>query len=274
MIKALLILFATIAPLTAMAELTISGGDNVSRGEPMVVRLKSTDSVKNFTIQWQNITVTPPAICNKVCTAEIILPTNYDKQGKFPLKVTAGKASKEKTINVKDRYYRVQKLKVEPKYVQPAKKDSERIQKESKITRVALTQFTPTKGWKLPMQKPINSKLSSTFGSARFFNGERRSKHSGLDFVGKTGDKISAVADGKVVLAQNLYFGGNAVYIDHGLGVVSASLHMSKMLVKKGDTVKRGQTIGLVGATGRVTGPHLHFSMFAQGVSIDPLLLF
>jgi murein DD-endopeptidase MepM/ murein hydrolase activator NlpD len=272
---AFLTLFAALIPLSAAAELTIHGGDNVSRGEPMLLHLKSTENISKFIIEWQDRTLTLPASCQqKVCTANIILPTNYDKHGEFAVQVSTDSANVEKTVAVKDRYYRVQKLTVAPKFVQLAKKDLSRSQKESALTRQAFSQFTEKQSWELPLALPIHSKLTSTYGSARYFNGERRSKHSGVDFAGKMGDKITAVADGTVVLAQNLYFGGNSVYIDHGLGLVSASLHMSKMLVKNGDKVRKGQTIGLVGATGRVTGPHLHFSLAAQGVTVDPMTLF
>ncbi|MDE5880076.1 MAG: M23 family metallopeptidase, partial [Desulfovibrio sp.] len=97
-----------------------------------------------------------------------------------------------------------------------------------------------------------------------------RGMHRGLDLRGAEGSPIRACADGVVALVDNLYFSGNAVYINHGDGVFSSYLHMSKPLVKPGERVERGQVIGLVGATGRVTGPHLHLGLVVQGESVDP----
>ena len=105
------------------------------------------------------------------------------------------------------------------------------------------------------------------------FNGELRSYHRGVDLRGAEGTPIKAMADGKVVIAQNMYFAGNTVYLDHGQGVISSYAHMSRLDVKPGEMVKAGQQIGLVGATGRVTGPHLHLGLNILGVAVDPLSL-
>ena len=116
--------------------------------------------------------------------------------------------------------------------------------------------------------------MSSSFAGRRVFNGQPRSPHTGTDLRGPTGTPILAVADGVVVLAEAQYYSGNAVFIDHGQGVVSMYGHLSAFAVKKGDKVRRGQVIGKVGATGRVTGPHLHSSLFVQGVAVDIMPLF
>ena len=102
------------------------------------------------------------------------------------------------------------------------------------------------------------------------FNGQPRGLHRGLDLRGTEGTPIVACADGRVALTGDLYFSGNVVYINHGEGVFTAYLHMSKILVAQGQPVRKGEVIGLVGATGRVTGPHLHLSLLVQGVSVDP----
>lgn len=103
------------------------------------------------------------------------------------------------------------------------------------------------------------------------FNGTLTSRHLGVDFRGKTGDPIVAANRGVVALVANFFLAGNAVYIDHGNGVVTAYFHMSKPLVAAGDTVARGQTIGLIGSTGRVTGPHLHWSARYGALTVNPL---
>lgn len=119
--------------------------------------------------------------------------------------------------------------------------------------------------------RPRNSVITSRFGSGRLFNGTLTSRHLGVDFRGKTGDPIVAANRGVVALVANFFLAGNVVYIDHGDGVVTAYFHMSKALVERGDTVERGQTIGLVGATGRVTGPHLHWSARYGALTVNAL---
>src|ERR1019366_7471204 len=111
--------------------------------------------------------------------------------------------------------------------------------------------------WTLPFMVPRTSVVTSPFGSGRVFNGVVTSRHLGVDFRGKVGEEIHAANRGVVALVDTFYLAGTVVYIDHGGGVVTGYFHMSKPLVAKGDTVTRGQTIGLVGQTGRVTGPHL-----------------
>ncbi len=105
------------------------------------------------------------------------------------------------------------------------------------------------------------------------FNGQPRSPHGGADFKAKPGTLVRAAADGRVVVAEDQYFPGRAVFIDHGDGLISMSFHFSEILVKEGDEVKRGDPIGRVGATGRVTGPHLHFALRWHGARVDPAIL-
>jgi murein DD-endopeptidase MepM/ murein hydrolase activator NlpD len=111
------------------------------------------------------------------------------------------------------------------------------------------------------------------FGARRIFNGEPRSPHGGTDFRAATGTTVFAPAAGVVAVSADHYFAGQSVYIDHGDGLVSMSFHLSERLVKKGDRVKRGQPVGKVGATGRVTGPHLHFAVRLRGARVDPMPL-
>jgi Membrane proteins related to metalloendopeptidases len=132
---------------------------------------------------------------------------------------------------------------------------------------------TPTL-WTAPFIHPRESVITSPFGSGRMFNGTLTSRHLGVDFRGKTGEPIVAANRGVVALVANFFLAGNVVYIDHGRGIVTAYFHMSKMLVAAGDTVERGQKIGLVGSTGRVTGPHLHWSARYGAVTVNPLDLF
>jgi murein DD-endopeptidase MepM/ murein hydrolase activator NlpD len=125
--------------------------------------------------------------------------------------------------------------------------------------------------WTASFLKPRTSVITSEFGSGRLFNGALTTRHLGVDFRGAVGEPIRAANRGVVALVDNFFLAGNVVYIDHGGGVVTSYFHMSKTLVATGDTVKRGQEIGLVGHTGRVTGPHLHWAARYGAITVNPL---
>jgi murein DD-endopeptidase MepM/ murein hydrolase activator NlpD len=125
--------------------------------------------------------------------------------------------------------------------------------------------------WTASFLKPRTSVVTSEFGSGRLFNGALTTRHLGVDFRGAVGEPIRAANRGVVALVDNFFLAGNVIYIDHGAGVVTAYFHMSKTLVAAGDTVKRGQVIGLVGNTGRVTGPHLHWAARYGAITVNPL---
>jgi murein DD-endopeptidase MepM/ murein hydrolase activator NlpD len=125
--------------------------------------------------------------------------------------------------------------------------------------------------WTAPFIRPRTSVITSPFGSGRLFNGQLTSRHLGVDFRGAVGEPIRAANRGVVALVGNFFLAGNVVYVDHGGGVVTAYFHMSKPLVSAGDTVSRGQVIGLIGATGRVTGPHLHWAARYGKITVNPL---
>ena len=125
--------------------------------------------------------------------------------------------------------------------------------------------------WTASFIRPRSSIITSQFGSGRVFNGQLTTRHLGVDFRGATGEQIRAANRGVVALVDNFFLAGNVVYVDHGGGVVTAYFHMSKPLVSVGDTVSRGQVIGLIGATGRVTGPHLHWAARYGAITVNPL---
>jgi len=125
--------------------------------------------------------------------------------------------------------------------------------------------------WTASFLKPRTSVITSQFGSGRSFNGKITARHLGVDFRGAVGEPVRAANRGVVALIDNFFLAGNVVYIDHGGGVVTSYFHLSKTLVSVGDTVKRGQVIGLVGNTGRVTGPHLHWAARYGANTVNPL---
>ena len=164
-------------------------------------------------------------------------------------------------------------LAVSPRFTQPLDAETQaRIDRENATAReIGRTAHDTPRMWTSPFLRPRASVVTSRFGSGRMFNGKLTSRHLGVDFRGKTGDSIVAANRGVVALVGDFFLAGNVVYIDHGNGVVTAYFHMSKPLVARGDTVARGQTIGLIGSTGRVTGPHLHWSARYGALTVNPL---
>jgi hypothetical protein len=144
---------------------------------------------------------------------------------------------------------------------------------EKKLAGAVFDSFDLSQAPDLAFIKPVLGPYSSPFGLKRFFNKSPRKPHSGLDIAAPTGTPIKSPAAGKVVLTGNFFFNGNVVYMDHGQGLISMFCHLSDISVAKGDIMHKGQILGKVGATGRVTGPHLHWSVSLNNARIDPLLL-
>jgi murein DD-endopeptidase MepM/ murein hydrolase activator NlpD len=171
--------------------------------------------------------------------------------------------------------YPSEKLTVAPRFsARPDTALRRRIAEEGqRAAAVARTAHDTPKLWSGPFARPRPGRITSGFGGARVFNGAVQSRHMGLDFAGAVGAPVRAPNRGVVRLVDDFYLGGNVVYIDHGAGLVTAYLHLSEATVAAGDTVERGTLIGRVGATGRVTGPHLHFIARYGRYSLDPLTL-
>ena len=170
------------------------------------------------------------------------------------------------------RRFGVRRLRVAPKFVEPPPATLERIALEARLL-ADLYARASAKQWTGPFHLPLESRPSSNFGTRSYYNGEARSPHAGVDFSGATGTPIRAVNRGIIALAAPLYFTGNTIVIDHGARLFSIFAHLSEFRVQTGDVVEPAAIVGLVGATGRVTGPHLHWSVRLNGARVDPLSL-
>jgi murein DD-endopeptidase MepM/ murein hydrolase activator NlpD len=180
----------------------------------------------------------------------------------------------EETIVVGTKQFPTTTLTVAPGYVDLSPADQARAARESSTTAAIYATLTPEMLWSEPFVVPIaGASGGRNFGHRRVFNGEPRAPHSGADLRASTGTPVRAANRGRVVLAQDLFFSGNAVFVDHGLGLYSVYLHLSRIDVRQGDLIERGQTIGLSGATGRVTGPHLHWGIRVLDARVDPFTL-
>ncbi|MBL1432691.1 MAG: peptidase M23 [Gammaproteobacteria bacterium] len=176
-------------------------------------------------------------------------------------------------FNVEEKIYREQRITLKDKRkVNPYKNDLERIGKERKLIRAAFSKWTNRSDINMQFEQPVNGPFSSPFGLKRFFNDQPRNPHSGLDIAAPTGTPIYAPADGVAVESGDFFFNGNTVFIDHGQGLITMYCHMSKIDVANGDVIRRGDILGEVGETGRVTGAHLHWSVSLNGTRVDPIL--
>lgn len=198
----------------------------------------------------------------------------------IPLDTPTGEMSirvntaREVAFEVRDHAYREQRLTVKnKKYVTPDEVQLERIGRERRIIDSALGNWRDVDVDSVALAPPVDGRRSSSFGLRRFFNDQPRSPHKGMDIAAAEGTVIAAPGNGIVTATGDYFFNGKTVIIDHGQGFVTMYCHLSKIGVDEGQQLETGETIGAVGATGRVTGPHLHFGTYLNGTAVDPALL-
>lgn len=200
------------------------------------------------------------------------------KPGKYPLKLAGATASGEKiqferTLLVSAAKYPTVKLTVSKEFTAPSPEQQQKIKADQEVKHDIFSRISPEREWSGSFAPPVNAETSDAFGTRRIFNGVTKSVHQGLDYRVGPDTPVSAVNRGTIILARPLYFEGNCVVIDHGQGLLSLYMHLSELKVKEGQQVERGTPIGLSGATGRATGPHLHLAVRWQGVYLNPAAL-
>jgi murein DD-endopeptidase MepM/ murein hydrolase activator NlpD len=204
------------------------------------------------------------------------------KPGKQPLRLEgSAKAQTKATSNalyssavtIGAKRYPTTAITVAPEYVQPPQDVLARIEQEAALKKQVFSQIAPDSYWMGRFKPPVDSSVTAIFGSARTYNGVKKSTHQGIDFRAAIGTTVRATNQGTVVLARGLYYEGNCVVIDHGQGLETIYMHLSEIRVKEGQKVEGGEILGLSGNSGRVTAPHLHFAVRWQGIYLDPATL-
>lgn len=247
-----------------------NANDTIDNGKAFFYSL---DKVKNPLVKMGNKTLSVfphPSQKDKIFT---IIPINYktkDKEKQIQV-FSDNKIIDTLTLEITKGKYKKEVLKVSKKHVSPPKKTLKRIQDEYLKAMKIYNTFTDKNFIKTPFDLPMDSKITSAFGNARLFNDQLKSYHSGTDFRAKVGTPVKAINDGVVVLVKDRYYAGGSVIVDHGMGIYSCYFHLSSYKVKVGQKVKKGDILALSGASGRITGPHLHLSIKVNGITVAPL---
>lgn len=195
------------------------------------------------------------------------------RPGIHAIAIESGEQRTTYSLRVIRREFATRRLTVDPAFVNPPETERSRIERERERLDSLWKTWTPEKLWEGAFAAPVPEPANSAFGTRSILNGEPRSPHGGADFPSPAGTPIEAANAGRVVLAEALYYTGNTVVVDHGLGLYSLFAHMTDIRVHGGETVRKGDVLGTVGSTGRVTGAHLHWSVRLNGARVDPVAL-
>ncbi|WP_072681937.1 M23 family metallopeptidase [Arcobacter sp. LA11] len=272
----IIILFTLLTSSLLSAQVSVSSNE-VKNANTVLVTLKEKD-INNPKLTFDKHNIKFFEYPNKIDTYYALIPVSYYKKlGNYRIIISYIKNDKKifKGINIKvvDGKYKSETINVAKGKVSLSKKNKKRTKKEYASAMKIYNTTTDIFYIKDKSIKPINSDITSSFGKKRVYNGSLKSYHSGTDFKASVGTPIKAINDGIVVISEDRFYAGNSIVINHGQGIYSCYFHLSSMNYKSGDYIKKGEIVGLSGSTGRVTGPHLHFSFRVHGIQVDPLQL-
>ncbi|MEZ4600906.1 MAG: M23 family metallopeptidase [Syntrophotaleaceae bacterium] len=241
------------------------------------VEISPGEKVASASVIWNGSLIRLMPLKKESFTAFFGIPRD-EKPGEKTLELTVtgqdGQVTRDMfSFQVLPREFPVQRLTLPESKVTLDQASLERHQREQRMLEKMFAGLRPDPLWQEAFIIPVEGKVLSQFGFQRILNGKPRSPHSGVDLRAAMGQPVAASAGGVVVLAEEHFFSGKSVYIDHGMGIVTMYFHLSEFKVRPGDRVETGQTIGLAGSTGRSTGPHLHWGARVHGVKVDPLTL-
>jgi murein DD-endopeptidase MepM/ murein hydrolase activator NlpD len=241
----------------------------IQPGMVKVVKIKFRKEYENKNLECKNLDFSTWSDSEYIYG--VIAESYFSDLKPFDCYIEISDKKKEKVLSFKvEKYdYKEEHLKVDQKKVELNKKDLMRVAKEQEILNAIYEKSSPVKLFSTPFEAPINSVLTSIYGTKRIFNNKKKTQHLGNDFRAKVGEPIKVSNDGKVVLTDDLFFTGRVVIVDHGLNIFSVYAHLEEIHVKADTMIKKGQVLGLSGATGRVSGPHLHWGVKINSQWID-----
>lgn len=250
----------------------------LNNGQTALITIKDSQGLTNVKLTFNKLNINflkNPHIENSLYA--LIPISYYTEKKKYKIIISyiknKNKVFKGLYLEVKEGAYKSEVIKVLSSKVSLNKKDKKRTKKERISAYKIYNHKSKKLLWKDDFIIPIKTKVTSSFGTKRVYNKQLKSYHTGVDFKAKIGTKIIASNSGIVKISKLRFYAGNSIIIDHGHGVYTQYYHLSKLLKKVGDRVKKGDTIGLSGKTGRVTGPHLHFSAKVTGITVEPIQL-
>ena len=265
-----------VAPLRAQAKVSVkTSARSLQPGEIVVLTMITPAPVDSLEVSAFNRNVTPlrtgPTEWQAVVGIDLATTP-----GRYGISIHMGPLERDRfthRVTIAPKSFRTRTLKVDPSFVNPPADAEARIVADAERLRRLWTSSATSPLWSGPFIRPVADPANSAFGTRSVYNGQPRSPHSGADFSSAAGTPVKAPNAGRIVLAADLYFTGNTVVIDHGAGLFSLFAHLRSMNVRESDMVTTGAVIGEVGATGRVTGAHLHWAVRANDARVDPLSL-
>jgi murein DD-endopeptidase MepM/ murein hydrolase activator NlpD len=248
---------------------------HVVNGAPVLFRVTTPKAVRTLSGKWIGHEISFSFDERQKAWFALAGASLETKPGAYPIELRAeaggGKLlTYQQRISLQRQRYPKAILKVPGRYTAPSPEEQHQIEQDKETKAQAFQTLSADREWKGSFARPVEAKISDVFGVQRVFNGTVQSTHQGLDFRVSAGTPVAAVNRGRIILARPLFFEGNCVMIDHGQGLLTLYLHLSKFLIKEGDPVEKGQPIALSGGTGRATGPHLHLAVRWQGVYLNP----
>ena len=248
--------------------------DTIYQGEPCLIRIRVKKG-ETPRVTWMGKEIFMISTNDKTCWQGFLAADLMEKPGHYQALVKISPSGREEvlTVAILDKDYGVRRLTLPKKMVELDSETLARARKEAVIMKKLWEAPASTPIWRGPLLRPVQGDVVGPFGRRSVINNQPRSPHTGVDLRGEKGSAIRAVNNGRVVLTSDHFFTGRSVVLDHGGEIMSMYFHLEKILVQEGDVVVKGQIIGLVGSTGRATGPHLHWGMRVNGARVNPLRL-
>lgn len=270
-----LLLFTFPANTGALSKADVSfSSDTLDRGGVILVTVK-TNEQKKPRITWLQKKVPLVYSTSDESWSGFISADLHQETGLYDcmIRETSSGFQERYPIRIRLKDYGVRRLKLPKTKVELDAHSLKRVKNEAAVIHSLWPAGDTSSKWKGHFVMPVDGDIVGTFGKKSIINQLHRSPHTGVDLAGKKGDPVVAINHGRVLLAADHFFSGKSVYVNHGGGIISMYFHLDKILVNKGDDIHKGEVIGLLGATGRVTGPHLHWGVRINGNRVDPLTL-